>query len=1847
MPQIGTESPSASSKEVSRNSSGDGWLKTHWSAIFVCAIVVIAFLLRTVFAYGISADNNFALSGGSGAQYHLHVVESILNGTYAIGTDAAVNYPVGGLSICPPLYDFIAAGIASFTSASAAMGGLNPVIGALTCIPVYLVTKEMFGNKTIGVISALIFAFLPLPIASSAFSNGTEFALAAFLVAFMSLFMFRAAKAIDSDGRKSALVNAAVAGVFMGLAALTWTGFGVLFAVAAGAMLLQMAVYRVQNKPMVGAYMTYALMMAIALAMSAVYYLPAGLWDAAFSGPCILAVFALAFGAAFLALRNVSWAVSIPALIIVFLAALVVLFFAANDLFSDFVGKNSMYTAMMGNVVVDRVSMSNVASYYGWLTMWLPFCLAVYETYVLIRKDRSSSRLFITVWLYVLFFAVWDSYGTAAAIGSVFGVASGAALYKFVKYTDVRGWIKDVRTAGITRSAKKFFSLPFAAILIVALLVFVPNVVYGLDAGVPTNDSDNVLYNGNTKFTIKEGDSYPLGQIWDSQSVDMKSGALAGRMDYTYDAVAYGDFDTVGDNTGKGASAISHILLSDGPSGAVASMMMRIMTASGIDKFAADFDDHSVYDAILTYSKDKNALYKELEENAEYYGKLKSNVSCENALYFASVKEITENMSFAEICSTYDKVCARSGDKISYVLLDPTLVPVQYGGNDQFSGIAYFADYALDSYGAPSEFFTYNPYYGYAVYTDDMYDTFFWKAYIGPSASEAGESSSYGYLYDLSMSDGTIAANPVEMAGFDLNKWVVRYTSEKSPKDDSDWKYIDYSEAIAKQKSEGGIINYLGSYMLYEYRGFGSAVSTINGSVVTDSGAGADGIRAELYTHNSTAGKDILTSVDTVRNGKYVLAVPTGASGYKVVLKSGDVEIATFRDSVPAVYTIPTVSVSGQVDAGDSAIAGVPMKLEFQNSSVPDAKYVVESDDGSFSVSNVMEGQYDVTIYDKAASKLATSTLTVAADGDKSVSGLVLTPTTKTITLTVKDAKGALINGGTAVATNISSGVQYSAPIKDGTAVITALPGTYTIQLTDGYITVSTATYNISSSNRTANITAYEAAETTLSNASTLTFSAGDYSTVTYDGGSKVSLPRSLATDKMQYTVYGLDGSKLLLGTYDGTLSVSESASVKVTGTLKDADGVTSGTIVFQNSSKQSVSATAEEDGKFTVYLPAGTYTVFANDGSDKVAVTSATVSADSDIGDVTMDEGRRISAYLRYASGTSSGNVGLAYVTSSISFTYKDAEYVMYGMTNSSGLSNFFVPDNVECKVSFNGGSIENKYFHGPSATSTVAAGESNTSSYVTLSKYSATSTPVNYVKPVSVTSAYEMTLDPYSTGDEIKFAAGETKEIAPGQYTAKVLTSGKYFNGTVYVYPGESEFTGLDVVDAHSVAITKADSDVLTIVPNEDGGEYYQDGSNYFFKDGYVYYLSSVASAASDANVKYATVDLDKGTAPASIDMTANVAPMTVTGYIGAVADGKVVVSDYDRTVRILSNIDKGQFTVKMPSTMTSAIFDVEASKTAEDMDYGYTASRYVTGISNGSVVNVAVTGDGTEVVDEDATFIASITSASFQNGYGTVTVSIDNKSSKTMTYIITSGSAWSLTKVSSVTVAAGSASSITVNGVYDDDRVAVGSEGMTVIVSNASGSESKTLRITENSAASVGNKGVLILTPGSREGEHEGALDKVSASEYMYAITIVNLDDYAKQVVFTVPEVSGWSAVISDEYQNLIRDSGDSFTLYGLETAVYYVKFMPNMPSGSSVSTVPSSTVGISVDGVSQSPLNLSPKDISVSLESMDASGDNIYNSRSGVPVGIWFLLAVGILMLIAVFWLGSKRGVFSRR
>ena len=910
-----------------REKSGNGWLKNHWCALSLCVIVLVAFALRTVFAYGISADGGFALSGGSSAQYHLHVIESILNGSYSM-TDSAVNYPVGGLNVYPPLMDFIGAGIASVLTAtgmsvteaaSAALAALNPVIGALTCIPVFLVAREMF-DKRVGVVAALVFAFLALPISTTVFSSGTEYGLAAFLLAFTTWFAVKMVKAADAEdaSKKGVLIYAVLAGIFLALSALTWNGFRFFVILMVVAMVIQIVVDRFRGRDFQNVLFGYIVAILVGTLIPAAYYMPAGLWDAVYSGPVLIAIISVVLSLVFMGLRSKPWIVTVPALVVVFVVIAAVLAIAAPDLFTALIYGNSMYAnSIMDELASSYVSMSNVSAYYGWLTMWLPICYAIYSTYVYFRKDHSATRLFITVWMFVMFFAVWTSYANAAVVGSVFAVGSAVVVVRVLEAANLRDWAHSVRVAGFPGAFRKLIKpFPFASVVIVALLIVVPNFSFAVDAGISNNSDADYYFSGNTNYTIKTGDAYPVGDLWDQYDAVDKDGALATWIDYSYDAVSQGGFETVTDILGGGSSAVSHMYLSNGTGGTVAAMMMRILMSNDIDSFASCFGDHAdVYADLKAYIDDPSVAIAEINANPDTYGNIRSDITDENAVYLAGINNITSSMNAVEIMDAYEAV-------------DASMLPLQYGDGSSFSTIAYFGDYAVDGYGAATQFYSYNTYYGYTVYTSALYDTFLWRAMIGPSAAEAGftgSNASYNYLVALSSSDGSedsVKAIPgYGLAGFEVTYWQLMYNADpKATVSDDGWEYMDAYEAMAKQAAEGGSINYLSSIVMLEYTGAPEDAGIYQGQV-TYEGTGVTGATVSVYQYSETFGQYVLYSETRTIDGAYQAMVPSG--DYRLTISLGDVVLQSYTNSnLAQSYEIPATSVDGAVTVGDEVYGG-------------------------------------------------------------------------------------------------------------------------------------------------------------------------------------------------------------------------------------------------------------------------------------------------------------------------------------------------------------------------------------------------------------------------------------------------------------------------------------------------------------------------------------------------------------------------------------------------------------------------------------------------------------------------------------------------------------------------------------------------------------------------------------------------------------------------------------------------------------------------------------------------------------------------------------------------------------
>ncbi len=1812
MRKFGKES--TASQEGATRESGKGWLQNH-SALAVGIVVIIALLLRTVFAYGYSAAGDFALSGGASAQYHLHVVESILSGSAIFGADAAVNYPAGGLNVYPPLYDYIAAAVGAGAGASLSLAVLAPIFGALTCIPVYLVGKELYGFKA-GFLACVLFALFALPISSTVFSNGTSMAFVAFLIAFFIYAMIKVVRSVQDDVFD--LKNILIAGLILGLIALSWNGFRTVFALLMVVMIIQILIDRFNSKDFSVPLRTYSVVMLIGLVLGAVYYIPAGLWDAVFSGIAILTILVIAFGFIFKALESKPWIFVIPGLIVAFAVIVIALYLVSPSLGSAILGGNSIYlNSIAASLASNLVSISKMSSYYGWVTMWLPIILGIVEFYRYARKDRSHMQLFKAMFFIVLWMCAWTSTYNAAVLGIVFAVGSGALIVMVLSKVDLREWCANIKAAGFPGCFRKLIKpAPFITAFVLAFLIIVPNVSFAVDAGIPTNDDNQYYFTGNTQFTIATGDDYPYSYVWDDMNkLDItKNDAVVTWIDYANDPASQLGLPSVNDMNGTGASAVAQIYLAKGEAGATAASIVRIMMSANVDVSSA-FSGFSVYQTVVKYINNPDLAKKVVLSDPDTYGSLRSDITGENAIYLASVEAITSTVSTGDIYGIYDNICEITKQKIGFFVLDGSMLTTYYSDGSILPEIGYYAGYTADKYGAISQFYNY-PYVSYGYYyahaTDALYDTFLWKALVGISPSDAGYASSFEYLYALSASTGDVKSMAgAGLAGYKIVSWHVLYNADSTITDSKDkgWKYMGIEDAVALQEKDGGIINYLSSVIAYEYVGVNN--NTVSGIVVDEAGNGVAGLTVAVESFDEKFNKFVTYSETTTDlDGKYSALVPQSGS-YTITLKNGSVKIESASKNLSG--KIASAEFTADVALND-AIAFGDYKLVMKNNG---NEYQVQSENGVFSSDDVVDklgvpavlipGEYSYTLYDSAASKVASGTISLYA-GDNA--GITFTPTTYTITATVKDMFSQSVSGGYFVALNVSTGDVFSAPVQNGTAVVTVAAGTYTVKLVDGYATLYSSTVAATSSNKTVTITAYDANTVSVSgvpNVSVVAYNDAFSSTV-FAGS--VDIPTSAGVTAQKVTFYAIDGTNVYYGVYTGGSSVTLATSYayEVSG-LIGASGKVS---YILNDNGAVFNAVADSAGQFSMLVPAGVYTVYATNGSSSAYVGTTTVSADATGLSYTLESARKITATYSYESGTSSSTVNLPFAKAEATFTLDGKSYGLVSATNTSGVATFYVPEKATgIKVAVNDGAISNSAFAYSELSAVVEDGTGSASKTFNI--------PKDGINTNTISAPYTMTLTAYGSSDSFEFV--NSGAVAVGQYTAKIDPStGYYFSGTIYVYPGKTTFSGLNPTKVFVTEIVSGAADEITITGDKTYSNYKDD--LYYFETDCEYTVKS--SNVINGTLKYGLIN----SSVSKIDMTSTALKMTVKGNIGVVASGTVDVQ-YGN-VTITADVDNGAFSVDMPDDVTSAKFTAKATKTVSNQTYSFSGSIDAKALANGSIVNVPVYSG--LVYDDESDLVANILTADFSNGVGKVGLSITNNTDSKKTYVITSGYAWTV-ETSRVTVAAGATSAVAVTGIYDK-TVGIGTDGVSVVISDVNGTTSKTLRVIAGTTS--GASDITMFTAKTCNN-----LDKLAGSQYMYALTFKNAGE-AANVAIKVNSVSGYFLSLVNSDGSLVAAVGENMIVAANSETVIYVAVMKE---GGQMTTVPG--LEVSVSGVDGGNASLTPSTINLNVDSMTVSGDGAVDERAGVPAGLWFIIALCILLIILIFWMGSKRGVFTRR
>ncbi|MCP4353030.1 MAG: glycosyltransferase family 39 protein [Desulfobacterales bacterium] len=127
-------------------------------AIFLIALGIRLFLMCYFESYDMGKDWKYSYETGNTAK-------AVAKGQ---GLSSPYRLPTGPTAILPPLYPCFLAfifkifGIFSLKSAIAALT-VNCIASALTCIPLYYITKKLFGHD-VGYITASVFAIHPSPV---------------------------------------------------------------------------------------------------------------------------------------------------------------------------------------------------------------------------------------------------------------------------------------------------------------------------------------------------------------------------------------------------------------------------------------------------------------------------------------------------------------------------------------------------------------------------------------------------------------------------------------------------------------------------------------------------------------------------------------------------------------------------------------------------------------------------------------------------------------------------------------------------------------------------------------------------------------------------------------------------------------------------------------------------------------------------------------------------------------------------------------------------------------------------------------------------------------------------------------------------------------------------------------------------------------------------------------------------------------------------------------------------------------------------------------------------------------------------------------------------------------------------------------------------------------------------------------------------------------------------------------------------------------------------------------------------------------------------------------------------
>ncbi len=1030
-------------------------LEDKWST-FIClvGIFIIAFFLRSYFALELSTKYGtpFLLTGGSDAYYYERILEYIAFNNRHLLYDPMINFPMGVRNPRPPFYSWTT--VLSAHLFSPFVGGLSRSLhyslilstafwGALTIFPTYLVGRDIFGKRA-GIAAAFLLAISAGHLQRSPIGNADHDAIYLFFAISGFYFLMKALKGIPDEvtwvekwgklsdiksgmssfigNNKKSLLYASMAGMCFATVALSWQGWAYVVVIVLTYYYIQLFIDRVRYRDSTGVTFCIMLSLVVCVLVAAPFYygadvgtnLPHGIgtW---FDVPLIIIILGLIGGFFLTITRDFPWVLVFSALIIIVVGVLLYAIYISPALMEMMLSGAGYFARTKTYETIAEAQapeFSNIVLSFGPASFFLSMigiALAIWHF-----KGRWDTQfLFILVWTA---FAIYMSLSAARFIfnGSpAFALTAGwvvALLVEKSKFHDITYRLARSR-GNLFRGVKKAVTVTHViSVLFVVFILLLPNVMSGLDAGIPferKREYDRQVYQTIPNFMRPDDYNETQGEMWhfgafgygldkptdywpsawdwlkeeNSHLPPEERPAFLSWWDYGFESVARGKTPTVADNFLWGHQLAGNVLMAQNESEVLSLMIVRMLEApfredgaleGRIREILVEHIGEEKTQDIEDALRDPAAYRDEVLSDPDRYHPRADDISNANLRYartmglLAYEKHDTLVELYYEITTHMDKI-------IQHIAVDTRLFPFSGRQTGIFYAPAKLSDHRIDEEGGmrtPYDFFTIylidefgNEYedpedvpmdvtiVDYDIrYQPMFYNSMLYRTFVGYAGHWVGEEEGVPVVDNEQLQP---------MPGWGLNNFKMSYKTayyNPYPQDEvrdhpDEWRAVSFKEAMRYQEEGNGTVDLSAMSSMSQGVVFleyyhGAIVS---GKVALEDGSPIAGARVTVLDEMGTPHETTLTDDE----GHYSAYAPQGE--ITVAISTGGMEMPVQQlEETTLGFSSFTVTkdqaMRKRVDrTGDGRWDYLIQEdFEVETSSIEGHIYIDEDDDGAY-----------------------------------------------------------------------------------------------------------------------------------------------------------------------------------------------------------------------------------------------------------------------------------------------------------------------------------------------------------------------------------------------------------------------------------------------------------------------------------------------------------------------------------------------------------------------------------------------------------------------------------------------------------------------------------------------------------------------------------------------------------------------------------------------------------------------------------------------------------------------------------------------------------------------------------